>query len=814
MLMCDAMHRSALPVHLLPTGIPSDVDARDSVLFLGSGFSRSATNILGENLPTGRELHRSFAKLLDLSPDTYSIRTLADEIASRPNLDLYQLLYDTFIVRQIDRDQEAILALPWNRVYTTNYDDAAEFAYRRNGKPIHSFDFNEPKPEKLPPGAIVHLHGLVRSTSHDNVLDQVVLNETSYVRQHLAQSPWYPDFIRDVTFCMSCFFIGYNLDDHHISALLIEIPNVDEKTYFVTQQPVDPIFSRRVKRYGVTLPIDVAGFAIFCRHWSPPAIQTSPYAIKGFLYLDPLRDKRTRSAPTANEILNLVTYGTFNQRRCFENLPSSDYVVSRSELADAASKKLNDVKCLLIHSRIGNGKSIFLYILAHRMTQQGYRCFLARENAPLLQRDVRIIDEFKNVILFFDSYNQAVEFIPQIAGHNDQVKIVVSVRTSVQEVRMHEIQQRLPAPHDRIDLNGISKQERLSFDNLLLQAGAGTRDLHGLMSRSRDFRDIVLGAYRNRLIQKKIQQELAPLLIDSRFRSVFVVTHLLKWIGQDVDIAFIRSVTECDAYAELARVREHSGDIFALDADVISVRSSVFAEHIIQNHLSTVDITNGIYSILVQAVRQKTERRFQAVVSSLMTISKMSRAIQHDSDKIVSLCDLFERRRLDDAVNREPLFWLQYSILKTQARDLRTAESFIRNAYLRADESPGFRTFQIDTYALRLFLMIETDEDPTLSVVRFEDIIDKLDKIRTMIGDESIRLHAIQVLKDVEPFVASRVSSLSAGERITLVRHIHLLTHRLDDISSAESAATGALESRKCLSGALKKILEFENRIR
>ena len=68
---------------------------------------------------------------------------------------------------------------------------------------------------------------------------------------------------------------------------------------------------------------------------------------------------------------------------------------------------------------------------------------------------------------------------------------------------MHEIQQRLPAPHDRIDLNGISKQERLSFDNLLLQAGAGTRDLHGLMSRSRDFRDIVLGAYRNRLIQKR-----------------------------------------------------------------------------------------------------------------------------------------------------------------------------------------------------------------------------------------------------------------------------------------------------------------------
>ena len=805
------MHRSVLSDYQSPTAIPSDLDVRDSVLFLGSGFSRTATNIVGGELPTGRELHRTFARLLEVAPDNYSMRTLADEIESQPHLDLYQLLYDTFIVRAIDRDQEAILALPWNRVYTTNFDDAAEFAYRRHGKPVHSFNFDEPKPNKLPTGSIIHLHGTIRSTRSDNVLDQVVLNENSYIRQHIDRSPWYRDFIRDIAFCTSCFFIGYNLDDHHISALLLEIPDVEKKTYFITKQPIDPIYSRRVQNYGAPLPLNVAGFANFCRSWTPPPFEASPYSLRGFLYLDPVRDKQTRSEPTANEILNLVTYGTFNQRRCFESLPRSDYVISRSELVDQASIQVNNVKSLLVHSRIGNGKSIFLYILAHRMAQQGYTCFLARENAPLLQTDLRILEAFKNVILFFDSYNQAVEFIPQLVSVNEQLKFVVSVRTSVQEVRMHEIQERLPTPHERIDLNGISPKERSSFKDLLLRAGAGTHELRKVMSQSHDFRDIVLGAYKNRLIQNKIQQELSPLLDDTKFRRVFVVTHLIKWVGQEVDIAFIRGVTECDAYAELTRVRERAGDIFALDADVISVRSSVFAEYMIQNLLSTSDIVDGIYSILVLAVRQKTERRFQAIVSSLMTISRMRRAIQHDSDKTVSLCDLFERLRLDSAVNDEPLFWLQFSILKTQASDLRTAENFIRNAYLRANDNPGFRTFQIDTYALRLFLMIETREDANNRVERFEEIVEMLERIRTMIGDEGIRLHAILVLKDVEPFVAARVSSLSTRERITLVRHINLLTQKLDDMSQPERVETGASASRKCLSGALKTILDFED---
>ena len=100
-------------------------------------------------------------------------------------------------------------------------------------------------------------------------------------------------------------------------------------------------------------------------------------------YLDPIRDRKTLSRPTAIEVLNLVTYGSFNYERCLGTLPRVEYVVPRQRLAREATERLKEARCLLVHSRIGNGKTIFLYILSHMLSQQGYRCFLSHVNAPL-----------------------------------------------------------------------------------------------------------------------------------------------------------------------------------------------------------------------------------------------------------------------------------------------------------------------------------------------------------------------------------------------------------------------------------------------
>lgn len=787
---------------------PTELYAPESILFLGSGFSRGARNIRGQGLPTGQELKRDLANILSVDPNEYNTQTLVDEIESRQNINLYQIFYETFTVSETQEYQNKILQLPWQRIYTTNYDDAIEFFYSKNKKNTPSYSYKDQKPRKLLPGSIIHLHGTIRSTNEDNIFDQIVMNEETYDRQHFEQSSWYEDFVRDLRFCHACFFVGYSLNDYHISALLLKAPEFRKKIYFVTSEKYDQIFANRIKAYGTILPIGTEGFSDLCNSSAASEPVGNFYDLKAFKYLDPFKDKKTLSPPTAVEVLNLVTYGSFNYQRCLSTLPNNEYIVPRQQVAEKAVALIKDARCILVHSRIGNGKSIFLYILAHKLSEQGYRCFMCRPNPLVLQRDINLLKTFGNVVIFFDSYNSAIDIIEHFSDQFPEVKFVVAVRTGVQEVRLHEMQSRLPSPLQRVNLNDLQKEDREGFRELLDQSGVRTKNLEQVIGRCKDLREIVLTLYKNREIKSKIEDELKPLLQDDGFKEVFVSSNLLKWSGQDVDPAFLRAVTHKDAYVEIAKFLETSRDIFGLDDDYVYVRSAIFSEYLIQNHLTARDIVESVYKIVVEAVKRKNQRRYQALLSSLMRFRTLNRALRNDPQRSRFLIELFERLRRDIGVNQEPLFWLQYSILMTDVNDLSAAEKFIETSYERALANPSFLTFQIDTYALRLFLVIERRSEESAEVIRFDQIVEKMERIRSMIGEESHRGHAIDVLREIEPFVLSRVSALSVEEMNALIYHLSLIVDELDRLSIDDRVRTEAGNVKKSLISAKKRIID------
>ena len=766
--------------------LPNELDARGSILFLGSGFSLAAKNIEGQSLPTGAELRTRLAALLPYDAGDYGLKVIADEVASLTNVNLYQVLHRKFTVQETEKDQDDILELPWYRIYTTNYDNLIEAVRLRNGRNLDSYSYDDDIPHKIPRGAVVHLHGTIGKATDSNVLQQLVVNEYAYARLHFEKSPWYQEFNRSLRFCSSCYFVGYSLSDSHMSAFLLQNPGTRDKTYFVTKMEPDRIFCNRVRPFGKVLSIGISGFADLCRTLPQVESVVSPHSIKSFRYLDPLKDRIKSYSPTAVEVLNLVTYGTFNFQRCFDSLPGREYVVPReSSVADAA-ERLKDARCLLVHSRIGNGKSVFLHLLAHRLSQQRYHCFLAQDDAELTPRDVEAIGSVTNPVLMFDSYNTAIDVIEQRSDLPRETKFVVSVRTSVQEVRLHEIRSKLATPMETINLNGLSSSEARDFLQLLTRSGIGTSELSSVMSRARDFRDVVVALYNNEMIRKKIEKELAPLLGDKNFRRVFVVSHILDWIGQRSDPSFIRSVTGCDPYVAVAKFREVSGDIFALDNGDVQVRSPIFSEYLVQNLLSTDDIIECVYDIVIETIKRRRQRRYQAILSRIMRVSILNDALRDDPNRVSSIRSLFERLRRDIEVNNWPLFWLQYSILMNESNDLTTAERFIRTAYDRAQSIPSFLTFQIDTYALKLFLIIERRQEHGWGVQRFEEIVEKMDRVRSMIVEESRRWHAIQALQHIEPFVVARISSLSNSEKIAIVQHSNLLIDELERLTTEE----------------------------
>lgn len=698
----------------------SHIDPSRSILFVGSGFSAGTTNIRKSHPPVAAGLKAELARLLKVEPASYDLKTLADEINSRPELNLYQLLYELFTISDVSGNHRFILELPWKRFYTTNYDDAIEFVRLEHTTPLPSYNYDDEKPPRLVPGSMIHLHGIIRKATPDNILEQLVLNEASYIRQHFERSLWYDEFVRDLRFSTACFFLGYSLSDYHISALLMENPAFRDKTYFIARSNPDPIFVNRVSPFGEILKLEISDFAQLCRNLPQPKQETDPHALAAFLYLDPFKDKRSLAPPTPIEILNLVAYGSFNYQRCLSTLPSAEYVIPRVELVHRACAELRDARCLLLHSRIGNGKSIFLHLLAHRLSEQGYRCFWCRSNPRDLHNDLALFERIGKCVIFFDSYNTAMDLLPELKDLPAETKFVVAARTGVQEVRLHEIQTKMPSPLRRLSLNEINETDKKNFRKLLNKAGVRAAGLDDVLMRCREVREIVVLLYKNTFVLDQVKQALAPLFEDRRMSRVLIASLLLKWIDHDPDPAFLRSVTGADPYLEASKFREITGDLMRFDDDDLRVRSAVFAEYIVTTIVLTEDLLDMVYRIVVEAVRRKSERRYQPILSNLMRFSFLEAATRENSERLVLLDGLYDRMHRDMGVNEEPLFWLQYSILMTAVDDLVSAEAFIRTAYARAAQSPGFQTFQIDTYALRLLLLIEARATKSGLIERFD----------------------------------------------------------------------------------------------
>jgi hypothetical protein len=108
---------------------------------------------------------------------------------------------------------------------------------------------------------------------------------------------------------------------------------------------------------------------------------------------------------------------------------------------------------------------------------------------------------------------------------------------------------------------------------------------------------------------------------------------------------------------------------------------------------------------------------------------------------------IYERLRHDDRINAEPLFWLQYAIAMAEDRKLPAAQEFIATAYARAADRPGFQTYQIDTQALRILLLMESEAGSGGPVARLPEILEKIELLNSMLSEESHRGYAIRILE-------------------------------------------------------------------
>ena len=786
----------------------AEIDPPSAVLLLGSGFSLESTNLYGKFPPNGPSLRKHFLDKLQLPPDTtYELQVLAEEFANNSDTGLYRELYNIFHIAKVGPTQEILLREQWLRIYTTNYDDTVEVSRHRLHTEETFYTSFDPLPNRLKSNCIVHLHGSIGRLTEDNVLDQLVRGESSYVRQYLSKSPWYTQFQGDIKFASNLFVIGYNLSDYHISALLLENPLLAQRTFFIQPTKPDAVFVRRTSNYGKTLFVGVEGFAALLKCLPRAKPLSDVTRLKSFRALDPLRDKKGLRPPTAIEVLNLLVYGTFNYSRCAATLPSENYVIARGTQIREFLEAFANSKSVIVESRLGNGKTIFLYLALLALAEKGYSCFMFRSAGPTLEQELNALVSVAKPVIIFDEYTSSQDVIHRITEKLPTAKFVVEIRTSIFEVRYHEVSQSIPKPYARVSLNRLLPVDLSAFKRVCASAGIPTRKLE-VGGPIPELRELLLQLLESPNIKTKIDTAIRPLFEIPTRRQVLLLTMLLGKFHLSADASFIRTVTGVDPYHEFRPFKEVSDELFETDAEEFRIRSAVFADFALQHFLTAGEITDCIVDAVVCAAARKVQRVYRVLLSNLMQYSNLVELFRHEVNANPLITQLYERLRYDERINDEPLYWLQYAIAVTDAKELLLAEQFIRTSYDRAAARTGFRTYQIDTQAFRIFLLIETEAECGAPVARIQEILEKLELLDSMLKEESHRSFAVRVLEGIGPFIENRRGDLVTSERTALMFWLSRITGTLAGLPADYKARVGSELTRRKLDSSKDLLLQ------
>lgn len=763
------------------------LDPENSTLFLGSGFSVGATNIAGSVVPPGHPLTERLARELDEDPKELDLKSAADEFLSRSDLSLYGLLYETFTISKVLDYQREILSLPWARIYTTNYDDMVNVV---KGPNFPIFTFEEPRPRRLPKEFAVYLHGSIRRANEDNADSQLILNSRSYDVIAHDFPEWFDEFKRDRRTSSACYFMGFSLGDHHITGLMTAGEESVKRTYFVTWIDPKRSFVRRASDYGQIIPIGFEKFAELSKTLPKPEQPQSLGELQSFKYLRPGLDGKIVADPTPIEIINLVSFGTFSQTRFFNTRDYSNYVASRGRIVESAIDSLKDAKTVLVHAKLGNGKTIFTSILASEATKQhGYACLLWRRAGRNLAQDLEVIAGHKRVLVIFDDYDAAIENIERVAAGAPDAKFLVTVRTSQQEVRFHEIAQRLPPGVKRINLNSFDDSDRKQLLDILRRAGAHVEKLDEVVQSAQEVRDIVTQLYNHSQIREKITTIVGRL--PPSINEILVLAALIKWTGVEVDDDYIQELVGRDIYLELRVAQGDVADLLDARDDKVEMRSALLSEFLIQRIFASKAVLDGCYEITTNSTRRRSDRAHRRLAGELLKFSTLQRFLRFHPSSDEALDRHFVRLSRDSAVNDEPLFWLQYSIFRKNSGDIRNARMFLNTGYARAEKIVGFKTFQLDTQALSIYLREEIERDGSV-VEGLEEILKAIKTVSNMITDGSNRHYAIEVMGEIPLFVEMRSQVLTQTEKVALVFELNRASQMLGDLPVAEQIYSGS----------------------
>jgi tetratricopeptide (TPR) repeat protein len=775
----------------------------NAVMFAGAGYSVGATIKNGDPVLTGNQLSSHFCRKCGISGD-YSLPDSAEVYLDKfGELALVNELKALFTATKTTRYHQDLCNIPWRRIYTTNYDNVLELSFSAAKRTVQSLTLKSPVEsvqESKP--VCLHINGSIAALNGPTIPDEFKLTDSSYANANtFGASPWSEVFRNDIRVSDSVFFLGYSLFDLDIKRILYVSSLINEKVFFITSKQPSEVERVKIKQYGTIVPVGVEMFSSMVKarkaSFTPASVTWNPTCFercqKPAKALRKLRD---------DDLFKLLIYGQSEPEFIYQALSKTSdtkYYIKRAYLEKIANRIANSTPTdVIIHSDLGNGKSLLVEGLRYLMVDKGISVFTLIDNSDLFCRD---FDKITNMsgrrVIIVENYVHWFSAIEHMTRHRSaDLFFIFTARTAVHDVNFNHLSKYTNLDDClEIDLNIMVDSELAQVRDLL--------NLYGLWGDDADLgperkaallvsahhsqmQSILLNIIKSEDVARRLAGIVTIINENRAYTEVVLAVLILDSLGIRTTIDVVMNLLETDllnrsSFRKDPQIRE----LIDMDTFEIHAKSSITARYL----LSRVEDQAVLIQTLIKLSRMSSELSYNreiyyAILRELTNFSNIQ-GILPSTGKLDNCIKFYESIK-DLAHSRgNPHFWLQYAIARMAIKDYAKAGRYFDTSYALARKKDNYDTYQIDNHFARYLLEKQMEDGKPETAMESFRKAHKIIRQQSYDGKEN-RYYPYRVACLYYDFYHTYKSTLSSPEQqeyfracVELKKNVRILTEKV-----------------------------------
>lgn len=677
-----------------------------AVLFTGAGFSYGAQNSvekLDHKVPIADAFSRYLGQIAEAT-QTYPLNTMAQYFKKKKgDHKLVEELLGCFSVTSVSDSHREIASIPWRRVYTTNYDNCFEKAASEKGHvwtPLTTSHGVSASKQR-----VVHINGHIFSLDINNLENQIKLTHSSYSIDSFEKSQWSQQLRQDFDSAKAVVFVGYSMADLDVSRVLRNVDALKKKTIFIVGPNDDDISTSFLSDFGEVYKIGVDGFSSICA-----SVDVAPEAEEHeYTWLRRYQEAPKITKPNDTACFNLLTKGILLDGHLDWSISNygavdNNYAVRRPEVNFILDQIESGRTWFLIHSDMGNGKSIFKSQMSIALNQLNYKVFWDTEVEINKQGDIRRLAlEDGKIAVFLDETSNRFETIDGLLQLNlPNILVFVSTRSTLYELGEKLYEEYMPSNYLALDLNKIGKPEANDFarilDNLGLWGSLEQRRNLSSHSERAQFISQECGGSISKLIMTLFEEselgsrfvsEAKKFLLDrSDTARIVTLSFLLNIIGHSPTFDLLSKITDLDVW-NVSRKKEFlsAREFVSVERNQISTRSSVLSSYLLKEAFEPSELIWHIREIVVKLGQIKRDSTMHHVFTELQRFPMIERVIKGRNSRLAIIA-YFETVKDDVSFCKQsPDFWMHYAMARMTYEEWPMSEAHFKQARKLAIES-------------------------------------------------------------------------------------------------------------------------------